>query len=117
MKTITAFKRYDVGKEQTRAQARDEFISEQLEKFSLNILAVHGPAHNIKTKGQFLKDIIDHKWYVLNPNTKKHCVADCLAALELYRSDKHLVSAWGYIKKSGDRIAVENNICDGATNE
>lgn len=59
--------------------------------------------------------IVKTSWFVIDPATKKHCVADCLALTQILRSDKQLTSVWGYVKKVGQKIADENNICDGAT--
>jgi hypothetical protein len=70
-----------------------------------------------KTKGKFLESIVAGSWYVINPATKSHCVADCLAVLKILRADFELVSIWSYIKKTGQLIADENNIRDGATVE
>ena len=39
------------------------------------------------TKGKFIKHMINHSWYIIDPNTKSHCVSDCLAILTLYRSN------------------------------
>jgi hypothetical protein len=49
--------------------------------------------------------------------TKKHCVADCLAVLQVYRSDMQLVSLWGYVKKTGVFLAGKHAIKEGATME
>lgn len=65
------------------------------------------------TRGAIMKEVVQGNWIVINPLTKTHCVSDCLAILELYRSDKALVAVKSYIKKRGNEIADKYDIKDG----
>lgn len=62
-----------------------------------------------------MQNIIETSWFVINPSTKTHCVADCLAILSVFRSDMVLASLWAYVKKLGQKLANEHGIREGAT--
>ena len=40
-----------------------------------------------KVRGRALETIIKEHWFIVDPVTKTHCVSDCVALLELYRSE------------------------------
>jgi hypothetical protein len=50
----------------------------------------------------------------VDPVTKTHCVSDCVALLELYRSDEPIQSVWSYVKRRGKTIAEKLQIQKGA---
>ena len=39
-----------------------------------------------RVRGKALSTIVKQGWYIVDPATKTHCVSDCCALLELYRS-------------------------------
>jgi hypothetical protein len=84
----------------TQQKKRDDAMKTLIGKIQLNLLVTKAEASKL-TRGRFMEQIVSSAWYVINPMTKKHCVADCLAVLQVYRSDMQLVSLWGYVKKTG----------------
>lgn len=73
---------------------------------------IHGDVNKL-TKGSMIKEITQGKWIIINPTTKTHCVSDCLAILELYRSNKNLIAMKRCIKQRGDEIADKYAIREG----
>lgn len=103
----------------------DEVISKlreyktTLEPHSLDITmtVLIGKNQLSKVKGRALEEIVKNGWFIIDPATKTHCVSDCCALLELYRSSDPLQSAWGYVKSRGKDIAKKLDIQQGASVE
>jgi len=109
---IANLRRYVSGEDN---KARKERIAEEVSEIKLNLLIAKNQA--VKVKGRFMETIVKTAWYIVNPNTKTHCVADCIAILKAYRSAMVLVSLWGYVKRCGKELAEKHNIGSGATTE
>ena len=70
-----------------------------------------------RVRGGIIEEMVKTKWFFFNPQTKTHCVSNCLAVYKLWESTEDFHSAWGYIKQCGDYLARKYNITEGATME
>ena len=96
-----------------RNRERQERMMSEINMAEFIFLVANKPIPPVAIEGRFVEHIVKTSWYVINPSTKHHCVADCLAILQTYRSDMYLTSLWGYVKKVGNSLAKKHDISKG----
>jgi hypothetical protein len=90
---------------------RPEYFSEVGFSYDFTFLV----PRNQKVGAEILIDLVQGDWVTIDPRTKTHCVANCLAIFLLWKGKKQFASCHGWINETGKEIASKHNINQGAS--